>query len=94
MMGAVELTVAESVLLLALDDVKGSTGFTTVDPSLAGALLVDLGRVEALRPEGKELHPVTRVGIEHPVLSGPIRRSRRRASHAAPRSGWDVCRAS
>ncbi|HKR50710.1 MAG TPA: GPP34 family phosphoprotein, partial [Pseudonocardiaceae bacterium] len=64
-----ELTLAESVLLLALDDVKGSTGSTPIDPGLAGALLVDLGRLGALHPVGKQLHPVEGVGIEHPVLA-------------------------
>jgi Golgi phosphoprotein 3 (GPP34) len=67
--GGVELTLAESVLLIALDDVKGSTGFTPIDPGLAGALLVDLGRLGALRPEGKVLHPVPGVTITHPVLT-------------------------
>jgi hypothetical protein len=65
----VELILAESVLLLALDEAKGSAGFTTVDPGLAGALLVDLGRLGALQPVGKELHPVKGAGIEHPVLA-------------------------
>lgn len=59
---------AESVLLLALDEAKGSVGFTPIDPGLAGALLVDLGRLGALQPVGKQLHPVEGVGIEHPVL--------------------------
>ena len=69
MMAAMELTLAESVLLLALDDAKGSIGFTQVDPCLAGALLVDLGRLGALRHEGTELHPVHEVEITHPVLT-------------------------
>jgi Golgi phosphoprotein 3 (GPP34) len=65
----VELILAESVLLLALDGVTGSAGSTPVEPGLAGALLVDLGRLGALQPVGKELHPVEGVGIEHPVLA-------------------------
>jgi hypothetical protein len=65
----VELILAESVLLLALDEAKGSAGFTHIDPGLAGALLVDLGRLGALHPVGKELHPVEGAGIEHPVLA-------------------------
>ncbi len=64
-----ELILAESLLLLALDEAKGSTGFTSIDPGLAGALLVDLGRLGALQPVGKELHPDEGVGIEHPVLA-------------------------
>lgn len=69
MIGVVELTLAENVLLLALDDDKGSTGSTPVDPGLAGALLIDLGRLGALRPERKALHPVDGAAIEHPVLA-------------------------
>jgi Golgi phosphoprotein 3 (GPP34) len=69
MMGLVELILAESVLLLALDRVTGSAGSTPVEPGLVGALLVDLGRLGALQPVGKELHPVEGVGIEHPVLA-------------------------
>ena len=42
---------------------------TPIDPGLAGALLVDLGRLGVLQPVGKELHPVEDVGIEHPVLA-------------------------
>lgn len=64
-----ELILAESVLLLALDGVTGSAGSTPVDLGLAGALLVDLGRLGALQPVGKELHPVEGAGIEHPVLA-------------------------
>ncbi|MGH3897862.1 MAG: GOLPH3/VPS74 family protein [Pseudonocardiaceae bacterium] len=64
-----ELTLAESVLLLALDEVKGSAGSTPLDPGLAGALLVDLGRLGALQPVGKALHPVQGVEIGHPVLA-------------------------
>lgn len=64
-----ELILAESVLLLALDEAKGSAGSTPIDPGLAGALLVDLGRLGALQPVGKKLHPVEGVGIEHPVLA-------------------------
>lgn len=62
------MILAESVLLLALDEAMGSAGSTPVEPGLAGALLVDLGRLGALQPVGKELHPVEGVGIEHPVL--------------------------
>jgi hypothetical protein len=64
-----ELTLAEGVLLLALDDVKGSTGCTQVDPGLAGALLVDLGRLGALWQEAKKLHPVPAVTITNPALA-------------------------
>ena len=65
-----ELTLAEELLLLlALHDEKGSTGFTQTHPGMAGALLVDLGRLGALRPEGKELAAVTGSGPEHPVLA-------------------------
>jgi hypothetical protein len=63
------LTLAEELLLLALDDQKGSTGFTQIDPGLAGALLVDLGRLGVLRPEGKELAAVAGSTPEHPVLA-------------------------
>lgn len=69
MIGLVELNLAESVLLLALDEAKGSAGLTPIDPGLAGALLVDLGRLGALQPVGKELHPAEGIGIEHPVLA-------------------------
>lgn len=64
-----ELTLAEELLLLALHDEKGSTGFTQIDPGLAGALLVDLGRLGVLRPEGKELAAVAGSAPEHPVLA-------------------------
>lgn len=64
-----EFTVAEGLLLLALDDAKGSAGSTPIDPGLAGALLVDLGRAGALRADGKELLPVHGVPIDHPVLA-------------------------
>lgn len=64
-----ELTLTEELLLLAMHDEKGSTGFTQIDPGLAGALLVDLGRLGALRPEGKELATVAGSGSEHPVLA-------------------------
>lgn len=64
-----ELTTAEALLLLTLDDAKGSTGTTPVDPGLSGALLVDLGRVGALRADGKTLHPVGGAQVEHPVLA-------------------------
>lgn len=66
------LTLAEELLLLALDEAKGSAGSTPIEPGLSGALLVDLGRLGALRPEGRKLHPVEGVegaGIEHPVLA-------------------------
>jgi hypothetical protein len=64
-----ELTLAEELLLLALHDEKGSTGFTQIDPGLAGALLVDLGRLGALRPEGRELAAVAGSEPKHPVLA-------------------------
>lgn len=71
-----ELTLAEELLLLALDDKKGSSGFVSVEPGLAGALLVDLGRIGALRVVEKkgtfatdELEPVPDVTPEHPVLA-------------------------
>lgn len=63
-----ELILAEELLLLALHDEKGSTGFTQIDPGLAGALLVDLERLGALRPEGKELAVVTDTVPQHPAL--------------------------
>ncbi|MGH8918988.1 MAG: GOLPH3/VPS74 family protein, partial [Actinomycetes bacterium] len=63
-----ELILAEELLLLALHDEKGSTGFTQTDPGLAGALLVDLGRLGAVRPEGKKLAVVTDSVPRHPVL--------------------------
>jgi hypothetical protein len=82
-----ELTLAEELLLLALHDEKGSTGFTQIDPGLAGALLVDLGRLGALRPEGRELAAVAGSEPKHPVLA--------RAPNAAPPSrGWVGCPAS
>src|SRR5918998_4842199 len=65
---SMELTLAEELLLLALHDEKGSTGFTQIDPGLAGALLVDLGRLGALRPEGK-LAAVAGSEPKHPVLA-------------------------
>jgi len=48
----VELILAEQVLLLALDDEKGSDRPSYgVDPGLSGALLMDLGRLEVVREE-------------------------------------------
>lgn len=64
-----ELTLAERVLLLALDDQKGSTGWTQIDPGLAGALLMDLGRLDALRLDGKNLVAAGRTRPDHPVLA-------------------------
>lgn len=63
-----ELTLAESVLLLALDDATESLGIRG-ERVLAGALLVDLARVGALRAQGAVLRPVPGVGIKHPVLA-------------------------
>lgn len=64
-----ELTLAEEVLLLALDEQKGSTGWTSTDAGLSGALLVDLGRIGALRLEQKLLVPVPEVVPQHPLLA-------------------------
>lgn len=64
-----ELTLAERVLLLALDDKKGSTGWTQIDPGLAGALLMDLGRLGVLRLDGKHLVPAGHTRPDHPVLA-------------------------
>lgn len=64
-----ELTIAEELLLLALDEEKGSTGWTSTDAGLSGALLVDLGRLGALRLEGKLLVPAREVVPEHPLLA-------------------------
>ncbi|MGH4018528.1 MAG: GOLPH3/VPS74 family protein [Pseudonocardiaceae bacterium] len=63
-----ELLLAEELLLLALDDEKGSSWNSRLEFGLAGALLVDLGRVGALRSEGKELHLVDAAAPEHPLL--------------------------
>lgn len=64
-----ELILGEELLLLALDDARGSVRITSVDLHLGGALLVDLGRLGALRLVGDELHSVKGIGIEHPVLA-------------------------
>ena len=87
----VELTLAEELLLLAMHDEKGSTGFTQIDPGLAGALLVDLGQLGALRPEGKELAAVAGSGPEHPVLARATRSSPRPPNPAPPSRGWAGC---
>lgn len=65
-----ELTLAEEVLLLALHDESGSTGMTSVHPGLAGALLVELGGIGALRVADKRLEPVPGAPVpQHPVLA-------------------------
>ena len=89
-----ELILAEELLLLTLHDEKGSTGFTQIDPGLVGALLVDLGRLGALQPEGKELVAVAGSGPEHPVLTRPTQSSPRLPSAAPPSRGWGGCPAS
>lgn len=63
-----DLNLAEQVLLLGLRDDKGDTGLRDLGAGLAGALLVDLGEVGALRLEGDKLHPEP-VRVEHPVLA-------------------------
>lgn len=52
-----ELTLAESVLLFALDDATGSTGDIAIDPSLAGAPLVDLGALNGFQRGSKRSIP-------------------------------------
>ncbi|MHA6780255.1 GOLPH3/VPS74 family protein [Pseudonocardia saturnea] len=64
-----ELTLAEELLLLALGDESGSTGFTSIHPGLAGALLVDLGRAGAVRVEDGKLVPTGAAAPAHPVLA-------------------------
>ena len=65
-----ELTLAEELLLLVLDEEKGAKrSRTALDNGFAGALLVDLGRQELLRIEGKTLHPVAGRAPDHPVLA-------------------------
>ncbi|MPZ66566.1 MAG: hypothetical protein GEU83_14000 [Pseudonocardiaceae bacterium] len=63
-----DLLLAEELLLIALDDQKGSSRNSRLDLGLAGALLEDLGGVGALRAEGKELHSVDAAAPEHPLL--------------------------
>lgn len=63
-----ELLLAEELLLIALDDEKGSSRNSRLELGLAGALLEDLGRAGALRSKGKELHSVDVAAPEHPLL--------------------------
>jgi hypothetical protein len=64
-----ELLLAEELLLIALDDEQGSSPYGRLDLGLAGALLEDLGRIGALRSDGKHLHPVDGAAPEHPLLA-------------------------
>ncbi len=64
-----ELLLAEELLLIALDDEKGSSRNSRLDLGLAGALLEDLGRVGALRSEGKQLQTVDAAAPEYPLLA-------------------------
>lgn len=66
-----ELLLAEQLLLLALDDLKGSSGVTWGgDSGLAAALLLDLGRQDLLRVDDEQrLQPVDGPAPEHPVLA-------------------------
>ena len=64
-----ELLLAEQMLLIALDDEQGSSSNSSLPAGLAGALLTDLAREEALRWDGEALHPVPVAGLQHPLLS-------------------------
>lgn len=70
-----ELILAEQLLLLFLDDEQGSTRASrTVNPGLAGAVLVDLNRAHALDAAGGELVAAPEAAPDHPLLA---------AAHAA-----------
>ena len=68
--GPVALLLVEQTLLLALDDVKGRDTTTWGgSPGLAAALLLDLGRLDLLRVDGKVLAVVDGPAPEHPLLA-------------------------
>lgn len=64
------MILAEQLLLLFLDDEKGSEQATLgADPGLAGALLLDLTRLDALDEQDGELVAVDGAALGHPVLT-------------------------
>jgi hypothetical protein len=70
-----ELILAEELLLLILDDEKGSdTATWGGDPGLAGALLLDLTRLRALTEADGKLVAEPGASLDHPLLA---------AAHAA-----------
>jgi hypothetical protein len=70
-----ELILAEELLLLFLDDEKGSDSASWGgDPGLAGAVLLDLTRLHALEEEDGKLVAVPGAQLDHPLLA---------AAHAA-----------
>jgi hypothetical protein len=64
-----ELLLAEELLLIALNDEKGSSRNSRLELGLAGALLEDLGRAGALQYKGMELRAVDAAAPAHPLLA-------------------------
>jgi hypothetical protein len=63
-----EQLLAEELLLLALDERTGCPQTSSLDIGLAAALLVDLGRREAVRSEGNQLYAVLGAAPRNPLL--------------------------
>ncbi len=65
-----DLILAEEFLLIVLDDEKGTVnaGFKDAKPGLAGALLLDLAAMGAVRVTDGKVEPDKSARVEHPVL--------------------------
>ncbi|MGH4018064.1 MAG: GOLPH3/VPS74 family protein [Pseudonocardiaceae bacterium] len=64
-----EHTLAEDLLLLALNDAGATTSRTKTEVGLAGALLVDLGRGDALHQQNGRLFAMQGAAPSHPALA-------------------------
>ena len=89
------MILAEQLLLLFLDDEKGheQAGWGG-DPGLAGALLLDLTRLEAIDEEDGKLVAAEAPRSTIPSSPPPTRRSPPTRSAATPRAGSTASRPS
>jgi hypothetical protein len=83
----VELTLAEEILLLGLDDEKGSSRIMVPHHSLAAAVLTDLAEAGAVALEGGKVVPVATAPPAHPVLARALAAVADDPEHRDPRSG-------
>lgn len=68
--GMSDLLLAEELFLLVLDDEKGTTAYSVLEPELAGALLLDLIAAGCLVETSGELHvDRDRSAPSHPLLA-------------------------
>jgi hypothetical protein len=82
----VELTLAEEILLLGLDDEKGSSGIVVAHAALAGATLADLAEAGAVALEDGKVVPVVEGPPTHPVLARALAAVAGDPKHRDPRS--------